>query len=64
MNKKTVDNDVYCAAIARRKNISVEEYRKTLDKENPYMDPTFIADKQDISTGEFSSAFPDVFEEH
>lgn len=58
-----VDNDVYCAAIAKKKNMTIEGYRATLDKDNPYNDPNFIKDKGGISLAGLSDAMPDVYEE-
>ena len=40
------DNDIYCAAIARRLGMSVEAYKDTLDKENPFADPQFLSEKK------------------
>lgn len=40
--KITGDNDIYYAAIARRLGMSVEAYKDTLDKENPFAAMLFI----------------------
>lgn len=56
------DNDIYCAAIARRLGVSVEAYKDTLDKENPFADPQFLSEKKKTTMNEFVAAQPDVYE--
>lgn len=60
----TGDFDVYCAAIAMRKGITVEAYKAALNQEDPLNDPTFIEDKKNTTEAEFDKGMRYIHEEH